>query len=101
MSASPLQTQLRVIKRRWYLLGLAAGLIGAVAVALLSLLLGGWLDLVWELSPNGRISFITAAALLGITFFAASLIRTGQNGCFAALAQRVDRAMGFGGAIDM
>ncbi|MCL2710891.1 MAG: hypothetical protein FWE95_08415 [Planctomycetaceae bacterium] len=95
----PLHTQLRSIKRRWYILGLATGLIGATVVAILFLLLGGWLDLVWELSPQGRIGFIIAAALLGLVFLAVSLIRTGQSGRLFSLAQRVDRAMGFGGAV--
>jgi len=94
-----LHTQLRSVKRRWYLLGLIAGLIGAVVVAILLLLLGGWLDLVWELSPKGRIGFIIAATLFGGMFFLISLFHIAQNGRLFSLAQRVDQAMGFGGAV--
>ena len=100
VTMSPLlQTQLRVVKRRWCLLGFAAGLIGATSVTILFLLFYGWLDLVWELSPSGRMGLTVSAALLGAVFLAVSLIRTGQNGRLFSLAQRVDRAMGFGGAV--
>ena len=99
MSASPLQIQLQSVKRRWFIHGTTAGLIGATIVAILLLLLGGWLDLVWELSPEGRIGVLISSALLGGTFFIAALVRIGQNVRFSSLARRVDQAMGFGGSV--
>lgn len=99
MSNPSLQTQLQPVRRRWWTLGIAAGLIWMLAVALLCLLLGGWLDLVWELSPEGRLGFLVAAALLGLVAFAVLLTRVAKNGRLPLLARRVDRAMDFGGAV--
>ncbi|MCL2347458.1 MAG: hypothetical protein FWC50_04275, partial [Planctomycetaceae bacterium] len=99
MSTSSLQTRLHAVKRRWWFLGIATGLIGAMVMALLLLLLGGWLDLVWELSPAGRIGVLVASVLLGIAFFTVAIVRVRRNGRLALLARRVDQSMGFGGAV--
>lgn len=81
------------------MLGTATGLVWMLVVAVLFLLLGGWLDLVWELSPEGRFGFLAAAALLGLGAFAVLMVRLAQNGRLPLLARRVDNAMGFGGAV--
>lgn len=99
MSDISLRTRLRPLRRRWWLLGSIAGAVWAVFAGLLLLLLGGWLDLVWELSPQGRIALWIAAALLAGAFFLLALVRIAQGGRFPLLARRVDRVMGFGGAV--
>ncbi len=96
---SQLQTRLQSFKRRWCLIGITAGLIGALIASILFLLLGGWLDLVWELPARGRIAFLVTAAVLGIAFFSASLVRVAWRGRFPLIAGRIDREMGFGGAV--
>ena len=99
MSNSHLQTQLQAVKRRWWILGIAAGLTWTLTVLILSLLLGGWLDLVWELSPEGRIGCVVASALIGVASLIAMLVHIGRSGQIFPLAKRVDQAMGFGGAV--
>ena len=99
MSNSSLQTQLHVIKRRWWILGIVTGLTWTLVVMILFFLLSGWLDLVWELSPGGRIGLILAAILCGGIFFGVVIVRVGRNGRKSSLARRIDHAMGFGGAV--
>lgn len=94
-----LQTQLRTIKRRWWFLGITAGLFWTLIATVLFLLLGGWLDLLWELPPYGRVACLVAAGLLAMTVFVAAIVRVGQRGKIPALARRVDQSMGFGGAV--
>ena len=99
MPTSPLQSQLQPIKRRLWLLGTAAALVGAIIATILFILLGGWLDLVWELAPEGRIAFLTAAGLIGTTVFVVAVVRVAKQGRPSLLAQRIDRTMNFGGAL--
>lgn len=99
MSQTTLRTQLHAIQSRWWFLGIAAGLAWTIFVTVVFLLFGGWLDLVWELSPGGRIAFVVAAILLGIAFFAAVILRLAHHARLPLLARRVDHAMGFGGAV--
>jgi hypothetical protein len=79
--------------------GIAAGLAWALVTAILLLLLGGWLDLLWELSPAARIGVMGASAAAGLVFFGGWLFRVGREGQYSILARRIDRAMGFGGEV--
>ena len=99
MSHSHLHTQLQAVKRRWWILGIAAGLTWTLIVLILSLLLGGWLDLVWELSPEARIGCVVVSALFGVATFIAMLVHVERSGRIFSLARRIDRAMEFGGVV--
>jgi hypothetical protein len=99
MSASSLKTRLQAVRRRWWAIGIVAGLAWALVAAILLVLIGGWLDLLWELPPVGRISVLGASVLAGFIFFLCWLMRVGWEGRFTILARRIDRAMGFGGEV--
>lgn len=99
MANTPLKTQLRPVKRRCWLLGIATGSAWTLVVVVLLMLLGGWFDLVWELSPFSRIGVWGISVLIGILFFIAIIFQTGRAGRLASLAECVDRTMGFGGAV--
>lgn len=95
----PLGTQLRRIRRRLLGIGTAAATAwGLVAVTVL-LLLGVWLDLLWELSPEWRIGTFWAAGIAGAVLLiglAAATVRAARD---AAIARRLDREGGVGGTI--
>jgi hypothetical protein len=79
--------------------GSVAGAAWAVGAAVVLLLIGGWLDLLWELSPVVRIAIVGAAVFATLLFFGGWLLRVARDARYALLARRVDRAMGFGGEV--
>ncbi|MCE5268370.1 MAG: hypothetical protein LLG00_10840 [Planctomycetaceae bacterium] len=93
------ETRIGRLRRRLISVHLAAGTVWALAAALLLLLAGAWLDLLWELPPAWRVAtlwlaVVSAAALLAVLILAAWRAARGF-----ALARRLDRAGNAGGRI--
>ncbi len=65
MTHPTLQSTFRQIRRRVVALGAAGAVAWGLAGAIVLLLAGAWLDLLWDLSPGGRIGLLAAAGLLG------------------------------------
>ncbi|MEN6407109.1 MAG: hypothetical protein ABFC77_11635 [Thermoguttaceae bacterium] len=94
-----LHAQLQRVRRRLLSIGAAAAIVWAVVAVSVLLLLGAWLDLLWEFSPSLRIAAVWASGVAG----AAVLIAWGVASVFsmrdAVLARRLDRAGDGGGRI--
>ena len=94
------RTQLRRVRRRLLGIGAAAAIVWGLAAATLLLLLGVWLDLLWEFSPavadrhalGGR----RPPARCCSARWSALTVRAARD---AAVARRLDRAGGAGGRI--
>jgi hypothetical protein len=94
-----LRTNFRHVRRRLLNVGIAAAAVWGLAAATMFLLLGAWLDLLWELSPDWRIAACWAAAVAGVFLLdtlAAIAIRAARG---AAIARKLDRAGDGGGRI--
>lgn len=87
-----LSERLERLRRRWLYIGCGAATLWAVAASMACLMIGIWADLVFELSPELRVTVLWAAsgsAVLLLVMMAAAAWRSGRVG---ALAQRLDRA---------
>ena len=94
-----IDTRLGRAGRRLMRIGAAAGAAWGLGGATSLLLLGAWLDLLWELSPALRIATLWAAGATGgllLCTLAAAAVRAARH---AAVARRLDRAGGSGGSI--
>ncbi len=96
---STLRSRLRGVRRRLLWIGTTSGLAWGLAAVVVFLLIGAWLDLLWELSPQWRIAVLIAAGAGGFVLLGALLWLTVRSGDDAALARRLDRAAGSGGDI--
>ncbi len=94
-----LRTQLRRVRRRLLGVGAAAAAVWALAAATLLLLLGAWLDLLWEFTPQWRIATFWAAGVTGAVLLAALAVKAVRAARDAAIARRLDRAGKGGGRI--
>ncbi len=65
MTNLSLQACLGRVRRRLLAVGWAAGIVWAIAAALAVLLVGVWLDLLWELSAQWRVALLWARAITG------------------------------------
>lgn len=99
MSAPSLEKSLQIVRRRLWAIGICAGLAWALATAILLLLIGSWLDLLWELSPLGRIGILGVSAAASLAFFGFWLLHVGREGRYALIARRIDRSMEYGGDV--
>jgi hypothetical protein len=96
---SSLSKTLARVRRRVLSLGAARGIVWGLIAATVLLLLGAWLDLLWEFSPGWRIATLWTAgvvALLAAGALAAASVRAARA---AALARRLDRTGQAGGRI--
>lgn len=91
--------QLRRVRRRMLNIGTAAALAWSFTIASLLLLLGVWLDLLWEFPPEWRIAAIWIAAIAGATGFVLSLACVVRAARDTAIARRLDRVGNTGGRI--
>ena len=86
-----LGTQLGRVRRRLLGIGTAAGAVWGLAAATVLLLLGAWLDLLWEFSPEWRIATLWAAGASGAMLLAVLAVATVRAARDAAVARRLDR----------
>jgi hypothetical protein len=94
-----LGAQLRRIRRRLLGIGTAAAAVWGLAAVTLLLLLGVWLDLLWEFPPQWRIATFWAAGIAGAALLAVLAAATVRAARDAAVARRLDREGGVGGTI--
>ena len=98
MTNLSLQTCLGRVRRRLLAVGWAAGIVWAMGAALAVLLVGVWLDLLWELSAECRVALLWASGITGIAlvvFLAAKVVRFSRD---RLVARRLDRACASGGS---
>ncbi len=94
-----LRRQLRRVRRRLLNIGIAAAAVWGLAAATMFLLLGAWLDLLWEFSPQWRIATCWAAGAGGVLLAGAAAALTVRAAADAAVARALDRAGNGGGRI--
>ncbi len=99
MASPSLRTRLRSVRRRLLVIGSAGGAAWGLALAVVLLLAGAWLDLLWEFSPPWRIATLVAAAAVGAMLLGALIRITAQAGRDVPIARRLDRAAGSGGDV--
>jgi hypothetical protein len=99
MTSPSLHAQLHRFGRRVLIVGLLAGVAWALAAAILLAVAGAWLDLLWELSPVGRLVCLAASTIgaVGVVVSAAWLVTRRRQP--RELARRLDHAAGTGGEI--
>ena len=99
MTNLSLQESLRRIRLRLFTIEGAAGMVWAFGVAFGLLLVGAWLDLLWELSPAWRLTLLCAAVLAGIAsviILARYIFKITRN---RPIARLLDRTSSSGGVI--
>lgn len=84
---------------RWLAIGAAAAAGWGLLAAAAAFVLGAWLDLLWEFSPQLRITVLSVAAIAGLLAIAALVGRSVAGGGAAAIARRLDLAIHSGGQI--
>lgn len=87
-----LMGKLRGLARRGWRIYLVAGLAWGAVAATLGLLVGAWLDLLWELSSQARVAWTGAAIILLALTLLAALTVARRRALPFYLAQRLDRA---------
>ena len=99
MATTTFPARLRHLAFRLLAIGAAAGVCWGVTAAMLVLLNGAWLDLLWEMPPRVRVvcSALAAAAVLALITGALTWAR--RRGTPQFLAQELDRVAGSGGQI--
>ncbi|MEX1229458.1 MAG: hypothetical protein WEB58_04410 [Planctomycetaceae bacterium] len=70
MPNNELNSLLEKVRRRQLVVGMTAGFFWAIIAAVLALLVGMWLDVLWELSPQARIVAGFVAAVAGFVLLA-------------------------------
>ena len=70
----------------------SAAAVWGLAAATIFMLLGAWLDLLWEFPPQWRIATLWAAGACGAALLAAAAAMTVRGAADAAVARRLDRA---------
>ena len=91
--------QLRRVRRRLLSIGTAAAAMWGLAAVTILLLLGAWLDLLWEFPPQWRIATFWAAGAAGAAMLGTLSAVTLRAARDAAVARRLDRAGDVGGQI--
>ena len=94
-----LGAQLRRVRRRLLGIGAAAAAVWGLAAVTILLLLGAWLDLLWEFPPQWRIATFWVAGASGVVLLAALSAATLRAARDAAVARRLDRAGQLGGRV--
>ncbi len=99
MATAQLHHRLRSVRRRLLAIGSTSAVVWGLIAAVGLLLVGAWLDLLWELSPRLRIASLVCAASVAamlICLLVRNIIVTGRD---RAIARRLDRVAGSGGDI--
>jgi hypothetical protein len=94
-----LRAQFRRVRRRLLGIGTATAVVWGLAAVMVLLLLGVWLDLLWEFSPQWRIGTFWAAGIAGAALLAILATATERAARDAAVARRLDCEGGGGGKI--
>lgn len=90
MSYPNLNALLNRLRRRQLVLGGSEGLLWSATAAFVLVAICVWLDLVWELSPTGRISALIAAAVAVVILFASLVWRTSRQATTESAAASLD-----------
>ena len=98
-SFTSLPQRLRTAGRRQWAIGSGAATAWAIFAASALLVLGVWLDLLWEISPEWRVAMLGIALVVAAAALAKLLWQTGCNARPGTLARRLDLAAGSGGEI--
>ncbi len=98
-SPAPLSSTLRRLGQRLMAVGVSAAIGWGLALALVVLLAGTWLDLLWELAPEVRVGCLVAAAVTAMGLVAYLGWRTLRRRTPGLLARRLDHVAGSGGRI--
>ena len=96
MTGGPLESPLRRVRRRLITSGTLTAAAWALVAGIAVLLIGVWLDLLWELSPEYRIAAWIAAAVGGCALAAWALTALARRATFGAVARRMDQTVGGG-----
>ncbi len=99
MTRSSLRAWISRAARRLLVIGGGAAVTWGLVAAVLVVVGGVWLDLLWDLSPAARIASVAAAGAAGMVLVAALTWRVAIAAHAAAIARRFDRAAGSGGSI--
>jgi hypothetical protein len=99
MQTQPLTTILNRLRRRLFAIDGLAGLLWGIAGALLWLGIGIWLDLILELPPYLRISFLLSSGVVAVILLAVAVRRSMSRGALHAIAEKLDLAAGSCGQI--
>lgn len=99
MPKHSLRTRLLAVRRRLLVIGSIGGLAWGLALAVVLLLMGAWLDLLWELTPGWRIATLAAAGGLGVVLIGVLVRITASAAADRPVARRLDTAAGSGGDV--
>src|SRR5262245_25595380 len=99
MPKNTLQDVLQRVGRRLIAIGVTAGIAWGLAAAVVLLLTGVWLDLLWELPAHYRIACIVVSTLLGAALLAFLGRLAWRQRAPRALAKRLDQAAESGGQV--
>ncbi len=99
METPLLITHLHRVGRRLLAVRLASGLGWGLGAAIAVLLLGAWLDLLWELTPELRITAVALAGTAGVGVILGQAAIGWRGRDARRIASRMDRAAGTGGEI--
>jgi hypothetical protein len=99
MPAHNLTSVLQSLGRRLLTLNLVAGIAWGVTAAIICVLLGVWLDLLWELRPELRIACLVMAGLATVGMVGLLALTAMKRRTPLALARRIDGVAGTGGQI--
>jgi hypothetical protein len=94
-----LGAQFRRVRRRLLGIGAAAAAVWGLAAVTILLLLGAWLDLLWEFPPEWRIATLWAAGAAGVALLALLASATVRAARDPSVARRLDHAGDVGGRI--
>ncbi|MBN1588269.1 MAG: hypothetical protein JW888_02010 [Pirellulales bacterium] len=94
-----LQSRIRAVRRRLLIIGTAAAGCWGLTLALVVVLAGVWLDLLWELPASCRIAGMVVAAVVGIGLSIALTLAASLAARAMAVARGLDRAAHYGGDI--
>ncbi len=94
-----LRSRLRRFRRRLWTIGSATALAWGLAAATVLLLAAAWLDLLWELSPQARMTLAGIAGTAGLAALGGRIATTVRAAGQRSIARRVDRAGNLGGQV--
>jgi polyhydroxyalkanoate synthesis regulator protein len=99
MSDRRLSERLVQVRRRLLAVDGTAGLVRGLIAAIVCLIVGVWLDLMFELPPAIRAGFLGFAAAVWMALLVRVLYHAACQGAFSQLARRLDSVAGTGGQI--
>jgi uncharacterized coiled-coil protein SlyX len=100
MNRNPaLRDRLRRAARRRLAVGAAAALGWGLLAAAAVLVAGAWLDLLWEIPPEGRLAVLAVAGLAGVTLLGVLTARWLARARPPAIARTFDRTLDSGGQV--